>query len=85
MYQRAQVMLDDPATAKFVWGVGFHWYVEDGFENERLVKASYPNTHLLFTEGCNYPYETAKLGDWNWGENYGKAMIGDHGCPVMSN
>ena len=77
MYQRAQVMLDDPQAAKFVWGVGFHWYVEDGFENERLVKSVYPATHLLFTEACNYPYEREKLGDWHWGENYGKAMIQD--------
>ena len=77
MYQRAQVMLDDPQAAKFVWGVGFHWYVEDGFENERLVKAAYPATHLLFTEACNYPYERAKLGDWLWGENYGRSMIQD--------
>jgi len=77
MYQRAQVMLDDPQAAKFVWGVGFHWYVEDGFANERLVRAAFPATHLLFTEACNYPYERAKLGDWHWGENYGRAMIQD--------
>src|SRR5258708_27964911 len=77
MYQRAQVMLDDPAAAKYVWGVGFHWYVEDGFNNTRLVKEAYPTTHLLFTEGCNYPYEREKLGDWNWGEIYGRSMIND--------
>jgi glucosylceramidase len=77
MYQRAQVILDDPAAAKYVWGVGFHWYVEDGYQNTRLVKQAYPQTHLLFTEGCNYPYERAKLGDWNWGEKYGEAMIND--------
>lgn len=77
MYQRAQTILDDPAAAKYVWGVGFHWYVEDAYENTRLVKEAYPQTHLLFTEGCNYPYSREKLADWNWGENYGKAMIAD--------
>ena len=77
MYERARVVLEDPEAAKYVWGVGFHWYVEDGYENTRLVKQAFPQTHLLFTEGCNYPYEREKLGEWHWGENYGKAMIND--------
>jgi glucosylceramidase len=33
--------------------------------------------NLLFTEGCNYPYETARLNDWHWGENYGKSLMQD--------
>lgn len=82
LYQRAQTILDDPAAAKYVWGVGFHWYVEDGFQNERLVHEAYPNTHLLFTEGCNYPYDRTKLGDWNWGEVYGKSLIEDFNAGV---
>lgn len=77
MYQRAQVMLDDPQAAKYIWGMAFHWYVEDGFDNERAVKASYPAVHLFFTEGCNYPFSREKLGEWHWGENYGHAMIAD--------
>jgi O-glycosyl hydrolase/beta-galactosidase/beta-glucuronidase len=77
MYHRAQVMLDDPAAARFIWGIGFHWYVEDGFENTRRVKEAYPNTHLLFTEGCNYPFDRTKLGEWRLGETYGRAMIND--------
>jgi glucosylceramidase len=77
MYQRAQVMLDDPQAAKYVWGVGFHWYVNDTFDNVKLVREAFPTTHLLFTEGCNYPYDRAKLSDWNWGESYGISMIKD--------
>ena len=26
MYQRASTILEDPAAAKYVWGVGYHWY-----------------------------------------------------------
>jgi glucosylceramidase len=26
IYQRTSVILNDPAAAKYVWGVGFHWY-----------------------------------------------------------
>jgi glucosylceramidase len=77
MYQRASVVLDDPAAAKFVWGIGFHWYVDDNFENVKRVKESYPQTHLLFTEGCNGPFDYSKINDWQWGELYANSMIHD--------
>ena len=77
LYQRASVVLDDPAAAKYVWGVGFHWYVGDNFENVKRVKEAYPQTHLLFTEACNYPFDFSKINDWQWGELYGKSMIND--------
>lgn len=77
IYPRAQAAFDDPAAAKYIWGVGFHWYVDDAFDNVRRVKESFPQAHLLFTEACNYPYDRAKLKDWNWGENYGRSMIHD--------
>jgi glucosylceramidase len=71
------VVLDDPAAAKYVWGVGFHWYVGDQFENVQLVKEAYPKTHLLFTEGCNAPFDSGKINEWQWGENYARSMIHD--------
>jgi glucosylceramidase len=77
LYERARVILDDPKAAKYIWGVAFHWYVADAFENVRRVHEAYPNVNLLFTEGCNYPFETAKLQEWHWGENYGKSLIHD--------
>jgi glucosylceramidase len=77
MFQRASVILDDPAAAKYVWGVGYHWYVDDSFENVKHVREAYPKTHLLFTEGCNGPFHLSQINDWQWGENYGKSMIHD--------
>ena len=77
IYQRAKVVLDDPEAAKYVWGVAYHWYVGDHFENVAEVKEAFPSTHLLFTEGCNGPYSTETIDDWKWGENYGKSMIND--------
>ena len=26
IYQRATTFLKDPEAAKYVWGIGFHWY-----------------------------------------------------------
>ena len=77
MYQRAKVILDDPEAAKYVWGVGFHWYVSDNFENVSCVQEAFPATRLIFTEGCHGPFEADKINDWQWGELYGKAMIND--------
>ena len=82
MYQRASTVLDDPAAAKYVWGIGFHWY-EDWtgggklFDNVRRVHETYPETHLIFTEGCAESFNKDRLNDWKLGETYGRSMIND--------
>ncbi len=77
MYQRAQALLDDPETAKFVWGIAFHWYVGDHFDNVRIVHEAYPGKGLLFTEGCTYPFSWETINEWKWGEIYGRAIAMD--------
>lgn len=77
MYIRAATVLEDADAAKFVWGVGYHWYVGDNFDNVKRVKEAFPATHLLFTEGCNGPFDSTRINDWQWGELYGKSMIHD--------
>lgn len=77
MFQRAQVVLDDPAAAKYVWGVAFHWYAGDNFENVRRVTEAYPQVNVLLTEACLYPFDFSKINDWQWGETYAKSMIND--------
>lgn len=77
MFQRAQGVLDDPAAAKYVWGVAFHWYSGDNFENVKRVKEAYPNVNVLLTEACLYPFDFSKISDWQWGETYAKSIIND--------
>ncbi len=77
MYQRAQAVLDDPEAAKYVWGTGFHWYVGDQFENVRIVHEAYPTKHLLFTEGCVWPFSWDTITEWKWGEIYGRSIVMD--------
>ncbi|MBS0190316.1 MAG: glycoside hydrolase family 30 protein [Phycisphaerales bacterium] len=77
MYDRARAVLDDPEAAKYVWGVGFHWYVGDHFENVRLVQERFPQTHLMFTEGCVESFDRARLSDWGAGERYGRSLMHD--------
>lgn len=77
MFERAQTTLDDRKAAAYVWGVAFHWYVGDNFDNVRRVQEAYPQTHLMLTEGCNGPFEMVQINDWNFGEKYGDSMIHD--------
>ncbi len=82
LYQRASTVLDDPGAAKYVWGIGYHWYetwTTSGplFDNERRVKEAFPNTNLLFTEGCVESFKFDQVNDWKLGERYGNSMIND--------
>ena len=77
LYQRASGVLSDPEIAKYVWGIAFHWYAGDNFENVRRVKEAYPNVNLMLTEACLYPFDMKKIGEWHWGETYGRSMIND--------
>ncbi len=82
IYQRTSTMLNDPEAAKYVWGIGFHWYEpwsggEQMFDNLKLVHETFPNTNLMFTEGCADSFKAEKIGDWSLGELYGHNMIHD--------
>ncbi|MDD5508086.1 MAG: glycoside hydrolase family 30 protein [Bacteroidales bacterium] len=81
IYHRASCIFSDTAAAKYVWGIGFHWYESwTGApipENVRRVTEAWPRKNLLLTEACNYPFSWLTFNQWHWGENYGSAMIHD--------
>jgi glucosylceramidase len=80
--QRASTVLDDPAAAKYVWGIGYHWYetwTTSGmlFDNVRRVHETYPNTNLMVTEACIENFKFEQVNEWRLGERYGHSMIND--------
>jgi glucosylceramidase len=82
IYQRASTVLDDPEAAKYVWGIGFHWYESwtgggNIYDNVKRVAETYPDKNLIFTEGCAESFKMDKINGWNWGEMYGRSMIND--------
>ena len=82
VWQRASAVLDDPQAAKYVWGIGFHWYETwTGssmlFDNLRRVKEAYPDKNLMLTEASIEKFDLARVNDWALGERYGQSMIGD--------
>lgn len=82
IYQRASTVLNDPDAAKYVWGIGFHWYEtwtgsDMQFENLKRVHETFPDKNLIFTEGCVEKFQFERISDWALGERYGKSMIND--------
>jgi glucosylceramidase len=73
--ERASGVLSDPNAAKYVWGVGFHWYGGEHFDSLSELNRMYPDKKLLFTEGC--VEKGPKVGSWETGEKYGHHIIGD--------
>lgn len=82
LFQRASTLLDDPDAAKYLWGIGFHWYEpwsggQPMYDNVKLVNQAYPNTNIFFTEGCKEAFALDKTSNWQLGEKYGANMIND--------
>jgi glucosylceramidase len=82
VYQRASTALDDPEAAKYLWGIGYHWYetwTTSGmlFDNVRRVHETYPNINLMLTEACVEKFSFDRVNDWQLGERYGHSMIND--------
>ena len=79
IFQRATDIYSDPEAARYIWGLGFHWYETwskglPQFDNIRRVKEAYPDKNLIFTEGCEEKFDYNRLSDWALGERYGEAM-----------
>jgi glucosylceramidase len=82
VYQRASTILEDPAAAKYIWGIGYHWYEtwtgsDMQFGNVQKVKESFPGINLLFTEGCIESFKRERINEWFIGERYGYSMVND--------
>ncbi len=89
MYQRASTILEDPGAAKYVWGIGYHWYetwtgASMNFEAERRTAQAFPDKPLIFTEGCAESFDINKLTSWDLGEKYGNSMINDFNAGTVA-
>ncbi|NIG57434.1 glycoside hydrolase family 30 beta sandwich domain-containing protein [Chitinophaga sp. Cy-1792] len=82
LYQRASTLLHDKDAAKYIWGIGYHWYEtwtgsDQQFQNEKLVAQAFPDKPLVFTEGCIEKFDYNRLNDWAIGERYGYSLVND--------
>ena len=89
IYQRASTILSDPDAAKYVWGIGFHWYEtwtgsSMQFANLKLVHEAFPDKKLIFTEGCVEKFSRDRVNVWALGEKYGYSMLNDFNCGTVA-
>ncbi|MFM8449992.1 MAG: glycoside hydrolase family 30 protein [Haliscomenobacter sp.] len=81
LYHRAATLLHDQEAARYIWGIGFHWYEAwNGgwqFDNLRRSQEAFPDKAFLLTEACNFPFSWETFNQWKWGEIYGQNMIQD--------
>lgn len=82
IFHRANILLKDKEAAKYIWGIGFHWYEpwtggDMQFENLKRVNEAFPQTNLIFTEGCPENFNMERINSWSLGEHYAHSMIGD--------
>ena len=82
IFQRASTILNDADAAKYIWGIGFHWYETwtgsaMQFQNVKLTADAFPSKNLIFTEGCVEKFDLSKIYNWSLGERYGTSMLND--------
>lgn len=79
---RANTILGDPEAAKYVWGVGFHWYEtwtggEPMFGNVAEVHRAFPDVNLLGTEFTVEGFDATRYQYWPNAERYGNSIVND--------
>ncbi|MEJ2881541.1 glycoside hydrolase family 30 protein [Pedobacter sp. GR22-6] len=89
VYQRASTILKDPEAAKYVWGIGYHWYEtwtgsDMLFDNVKLVHEAFPDKQLMLTEGCVEKFNLDSVSRWDLGERYGYSLINDFNSGVTA-
>ncbi|TXF79295.1 glycoside hydrolase family 30 protein [Chryseobacterium sp.] len=82
IYQRATTTLQDPETAKYANGIGYHWYETWNnktqlFDNLGEIQRAFPDKFLAFTEGCKEKFRMDGIYDVSLGELYGRNMLTD--------
>lgn len=79
---RVNTIMADPEAAKYVWGVGFHWYEtwaggKPMYGNVAEVHNAYPNLNLLVTEATVEKFNAERYHYWPNAERYGDSIIND--------
>ena len=73
--ERAAALLGYGRSAKYLAGLAIHWYQDEDFAASKRVLEKFPDTQILFTEGCveGGPH----VDEWQPAERYARNIIGD--------
>ena len=73
--ERARESMSVPGAEKAIWGIGFHWYSGDHFDNLRMAHELYPDKPLIATENSVGGIIRGDDGNWVAVERYAKETI----------
>ena len=74
--ERARESMSVPGAEKAIWGVAFHWYSGDHFDNMRMAHELYPDKPLIATENNSAGVRGGDvLACWSAIEKYAKETI----------
>nr|XP_039266841.1 lysosomal acid glucosylceramidase-like [Styela clava] len=70
-------VLSDPSAAKYVSGIGVHWYWDwlIGPEKLNITHNLFPDKFILATEACVKHPPTESIGNWEMGEKYSNDIL----------
>ena len=74
---RAKESFSIPGADKAIWGVAFHWYSGEYFDNLRMTHELFPDKPLFATEFCVGGAIRPEEQNWRDVEQYAKDMIGN--------
>ena len=74
--ERARESMSVPGAEKAIWGVAFHWYSGDHFDNLRMTYELYPDKPLIATENNSAGLRGGTVEEcWEAIEKYAKETI----------
>lgn len=79
MYQRTKEVLSYMVNDQNIFGVAYHWYDRNCFEEVKKTHQEWPHLHILLTECCVELLcdDNSGLGSWENGLRYGINIIKD--------
>ena len=79
MLERADQMFAFGLKQEDIFGIAYHWYDRDCYEEVKKTHLKYPNQHILLTECCVELLcdDNNGLGSWENGLRYGISIIND--------
>ena len=77
LFDRYETSLKNEKVKQYIKGAAVHWYTGDHFESIELVKKEYPDTEVIFTEGCVEYSRFADTKETAKAEMYAHDMLGN--------
>ncbi|MDO4306654.1 MAG: glycoside hydrolase family 30 beta sandwich domain-containing protein [Eubacteriales bacterium] len=77
VYDRAKEIFRNEKALETIYGVAVHWYTGDHFQGLSMVKETWPEKEIFFTEGCVEYSRFMDSNEVNKAEMYAHDMIGN--------